>query len=192
MIFLVPFRKIEQEHKCFEFFQEEIKMNFEKNNDNAINDILFFSNDTNDAITTNSKSSMVTSATLEDFLLDNGNWSPDDLTSSSSVQSNFNFVEQPPPQSHQSVSSSSSNYYMSDSESNLSSCIGTNITTATTTKDNESINFLNMINDHFNVNNIGCVTNETSIYHQQQQGSQQSNPSDSQIMMMDSCFDELS
>jgi hypothetical protein len=161
-------------------------MNFEKNNDNA-NEMLFFSNDMNDA--SNSKSSMVSTATLEDFLLDNDNWSPEDLTSSSSVQSNFNFVEQPPPQSHQSVSSSSSNYYMSDSESNLSSCLGTNITT---TKDNESINFLNMINDHFNVNNIGCVTNETSIYNQQQQGSQQSNPSDSQIMMIDSCFDELS
>ena len=165
-------------------------MNFEKNNDNT-SDMLFFSNVMNDNVTKNSKSSMVTSATLEDFLLDNGNWSPDDLTSSSSIQSNLNFVEQPPPQSHQSVSLSSSIYYMSDSESNLSSCLGRNAA-ATTTTDNESINFLNMINDHFNTdhsnaNNNGCVTNETSFYQQHQQ----SNPSDSQITMMDSCFDEL-
>ena len=59
---------------------------------------------------------------LDDLLLDNANWSPDMINST-----NFNFIDQPAPRSHQSTSSSSaysSNYYYlsdsNDSDSNLS------------------------------------------------------------------------
>jgi hypothetical protein len=157
-------------------------------------------NNSNNNLDSNTAAS-ITSSTLEDFLLDQGNWSPDDLASTASVNSNFNFVEQSAPLSHHSTSSSSysNNFYLSeDSESNFSARLNlasnSNNNHSETFTNNESINFLNMINDHFdknsNTNNnssSSSVTNESNVFQQVE-----NNPNDSQIMMIDSCFDELS
>jgi hypothetical protein len=165
--------------------------------------LLFFSptvQDSNTNLDSNTAAS-ITSSTLEDFLLDQGNWSPDDLASTASVNSvNFNFVEQPAPLSHHSISSSSysNNFYLSeDSESNFPARLNL-VSNSNSNNNNESINFLNMINDHFDKNNTNTnnnnsssssssVTNESNMFQQVQ-----NNPNDSQIMMIDSCFDELS
>ena len=123
---------------------------------------------------------------LDEFLVDNGNWSPD------SSNTHFNFAEQPPPNSHQSTSSSTySTYYLSDShdsDSNLSAA-GAVADKASFSRHNdksdESINFLNLINDHFDsLNHHVSAIGNTHV-----EGLQESN-SNSQMMMIDSCFDE--